>query len=136
MLFNRKGQGILNGLNLLFAIIVLAGGALPLLSKFGVIGEIPAIPTIVIQILTIIGGFLLLLDGFMGTRSMRQVMPKMLNLVVSLVVLVGGVLPLLSQLGVIGQLPDIPLIVFQGLLVVAGLVLLLDGLLGASPSSF
>jgi hypothetical protein len=130
-MMNTKAQ-IPKGLNFVFALIVLAGGVIPLLALFGIIGEIPSIPSIVISILIVLGGILLLLDGFMGTTGNTTRMPKGLNFVVAIIVLVGGVVPLLSQFGVIGALPEIPTIVFQGLLVVAGLVLLLDGMLGVS----
>ncbi len=135
---NKKGYGgVPKWLNFIMALVVLAGGALPLLSQFGIIGEIPDVPLLIIQIITVVAGILLLIDGFVGsgTNSSFQLMPKTLNLITAVIVLAGGVVPLLSRYGVIGELPAVPGIVFYGLLVVAGVVLLLDGLLGAKNTS-
>ena len=129
MMFNKKAQ-VSKMLNFVLALAVLAGGALPLLSKFGVIGEIPAIPILVIQILTVIAGIVLLFDGFLGS-GLSGVMPRTLNFITAFIALIGGIVPLLGTIGVIGALPEIPGVVFHGLLVLAGTVLLLDGILGA-----
>lgn len=135
MIFNTKGEGIPKAVNAIVALIVLAGGALPLLTKFGVIGEIPTIPTLVITIITVLAGILLLFDGIVGAGDGYTGMPRGLNFVTALVVLIGGVVPLLAYFKVISALPEIPSVIFSGLLIVAGLVLLLDGLVGAKNTS-
>lgn len=124
------GSGVPKALNFFMSLVVLAGGVLPLLAQFSIIGEIPSVPLLVIEIITVIAGLLLLFDGIIGSGTTVQVMPRSINFITAIVVLAGGVVPLLARFGVIGELPSVPSIVFYGLLVVAGVVLLLDGLLG------
>lgn len=138
MMMNKKGYGgVPKILNFIMALIVLAGGALPLLAQFSIIGEIPSIPLLIIQIITIIAGILLLIDGIVGsgTDGNIQVMPRGLNFITAIIVLAGGIIPLLSRFKLIGELPAVPAIVFYGLLVLAGVILLLDGILGAKDTS-
>lgn len=138
-MMNKKGfiRPIPKMVNFLMSLIVLATGGIPLLVQFSIIGEVPAIPIIVMEIITAIAGFLLLLDAFMGVGSgTTQIMPKMLNLTIGFVVFAGGIVLLLARFSVIGAIPEVPSIVLQSLLVIGGVILFLDGLLGARNTRF
>lgn len=128
--------GIPKIVNFIMAIIVLAGGALPLLVQFGTIAAIPEIPAIILYILLCIAGILLLFDGIIGSGDNGGLIPRPINIIVAIIVLIGGVLPLLNTFGIGPTISAVPIIVFQGLLILGGFILLLDGILGAKDSNF
>lgn len=138
MITDKKGfiEPVPKLINLVMAIIVLATGGLGLLVKFGIIGEIPSIPLLIMEIVTVIAGILLLIDGFIGSgEGMNPLMPKGLNIIIGIIVFASGVLLLLTRFKIIGVLPDVPIIVIQGLLLIGGVILLLDGIVGAKADS-
>ena len=117
--------------DLLGGLIVLAGGVLPILAMIGVIGELPAVPNIVLMVLIVVGGILLLATAFSGTTGNTQTMKKKVNMGLGFIVFIAGIVLLLGVIGVL-SLPDVPSIVLHVLLIIGGFILFLDGLLGAS----
>jgi hypothetical protein len=122
------------GLNFIAGVLVLAGGALPFLSKLGVIGELPTVPKIVFASLLILGGLFLLLNSFGNDPSMGgpQVMPRKLNGIIGFVTLPLAILSLLGELGKVAFMAGVPGIIINGVLALAGFILVLDGILGIS----
>ena len=70
ILMDKKGQmmGMMGGMkifSIVFALILIAVGLIPMLSDFGMIGfTIPEIPMLILRIIIIVGGVMLLIDSF------------------------------------------------------------------------
>lgn len=62
---NNRAEA-LRHMSLIIGIVVLAGGIVPLLADFGIIAELPVVPTIVFHVLLVVAGLLLLIDATMG----------------------------------------------------------------------
>lgn len=66
---NRKGQGMGGGgkmklLSILFALVLIVVGGIPLLNLTGVVKlTLPAFPALILDIVIFIGGILLLIDA-------------------------------------------------------------------------
>lgn len=118
------------GINLILAIITTAIGVLGIFGS--IIGfTLPKIPGIIIYSLIVIAGIVIILDGLLGVgMGMVQMMPRGVNFMVGLLVLLAGAALLIGQFGII-PLPAIPTIVEHVILLLAGAIMLLDGILGA-----
>jgi hypothetical protein len=66
------------------------------------------------------------------TMMQPQIMPQIPSLIIGLLALALGAYPLLIQFGIIPALFEIPAMVYHITLVVGGLILMLDYLLGFS----
>ncbi|MBI2580433.1 hypothetical protein HYV85_01355 [Candidatus Woesearchaeota archaeon] len=139
-LFGKKGQGMMMGgprkpISLLLGVVFLAFGLIPLLNQFKVIGfTIPALPSLVLYVLSIIGAVILLWDAISEGMSMGMGMSQMLRpatFVMAIVLLAIGLIPLLNSINVIGfGLPALAATIVNVLYVVTGALLLYGGTQG------
>lgn len=138
LLQSKKAQfgtnGMPKGINFSLAILTLAVGGL---GMFGtMIGfEMPEIPAIIIYGITALAGLVLLIDGFITTSgalgSTMNLIPKSINRILGILVLGSGTILLLGTIGTIKAIP-IPEIALNVVLILGGLILLLDTLVGVS----
>lgn len=135
-MLSKKAQmsGIPRILNLFLGLILLAGGAVGLFGdKIGI--SIPeGIPSIIIPAITLLGGLILLLDSFIGSGSMTQLMPKKINMPVGILIFLAGATLVLQEFSIIPEFST-PQIVIFGILLLGGFILFLDGVLGANNFS-
>ena len=129
--FNSKGMmGIPKFLNLILGIIVLGVGGI------GLFGEqigftLPELPSIIFSGLIALGGLFILLDGFMGTSGMTNLMPRSINLFMGFVILIAGVVLVLEFFKIIPVF-EVPNMIIHGVLIFGGVILFLDGIIGAN----
>lgn len=122
--------------SLILGIILIIGGGLSLFGEmlFGL--TLPPIPIMLLEILVAVGGVLMIIDGFKGVGQMNQMMPKKVNVGLGFLVFAMGVVLLLMRFGVIPALATVPAIVLHGVMLLAGVILLLDGLFGAKNMAY
>lgn len=120
-------------INLAMAVLCVGVGGL------GIFGEtigftLPAIPSIILYGLASLAGLILILDGLVGSYGIigqsNRLIPRGINVLIGLLVAVGGTLLLLGSMGKIASLP-IPPMVLSVLLLLGGAILLLDVIVGA-----
>ncbi|MBI3036487.1 hypothetical protein HYY73_01870 [Candidatus Woesearchaeota archaeon] len=138
-LFGKKGQGMMMGgprkpISLVLGLVFFAFGLIPLLNQFKVIGfTIPALPSLVLYVLSIIGAVILLWDAISENMAMMGFaqMARMATFVVALVLLAIGLIPLLHSMGTIGfTLPALAGIIINVLYVLTGGLLIYGGTQG------
>ncbi len=132
ILSNNKAQmmGMSKMINIILGIIVLGVGAVGLFGKQ--IGfTLPELPTIIFSGLIALGGLFILLNGFMGTDGMTNLMPRSVNLFMGLIVLVAGAVLVLQFFKIIPVF-EVPNMIIYGLLIFGGVILFLDGIIGAN----
>ncbi|MBI2143904.1 hypothetical protein HYU17_02005 [Candidatus Woesearchaeota archaeon] len=122
--------------SLILGLVFLAFGIIPLLNQFKVIGfSIPALPNIVLHVISIIGAVILLWDAISeGSMGMAMGIGAMLTpatFIMALALLAIGLIPLLNSLGVIGfNIPQLAQIIMNVLYVATGGLLLYGGTQG------
>ena len=110
-------------------LLFLAIGVIPLLNQFKVISfMLPAITMMVLWILGVIGGVVLLYDGFKEGTEFGLAKGLMIpTLIVAVAVLAVSLIPLLNTFGVLSfALPPIGQTIIDVLFSVAGLLLIVD----------
>ncbi len=131
---NKKAQMMMSPRKIIswvLGLLMLALGGVPLLNSMKVISFAwPTIPNIILWIFALAGGVFLLIDAIKEGMSMyRGVM--MPTLIVGLVVLALGLIPLLNSMGVIAfNIPQMVGIVMDIIYVVAGILLIIGGVVG------
>lgn len=133
LLQSKKGFGMPMGKmpSLILGIILIIGGGLSIFGEMLLGLTLPPIPITLLEVLIVIGGLLLILDGMKGVgQGMTQLVPKNVNMGLGVIVFLGGVALLLMRFGVIPALATVPAIVLHSIMLVAGVVLFFDGLLG------
>jgi hypothetical protein len=118
--------------NLLFGLILIAAGGL------GLFGEqigfvLPDLPMFIFSAIAAIGGLIMILDGFMGS-GMSGIMPKNVNLGIGFLIFISGLALVLQKFDIV-PIFEVPFIIIQIILIVGGIVLFLDGILGANSMS-
>jgi uncharacterized membrane protein len=112
-------------LSIVLGLLFIALGVLPLINF-----PIPAITGTVMWILAIIGGLILLVDGYKEHQEMRAMLSTP-SYLIGLLLIVLGLIPLLFSLGVIGF--ELPLAVFwimDFVFIAGGLFLVIGGFHG------
>lgn len=137
MKFLKSKKAMMGGIpkivNLLFGLILVAAGGLGLFGeRLGIV--LPDLPMFIFSAITAIGGLLMVLDGFIGSGESTQLMPKKINLLLGILVMIAGVALVLQKFGVIPVF-EVPFIIIQIVMIVGGIILFLDGLLGANNFS-
>ena len=139
VLDSKAGQGMMMGgprkpISLVLGIAFLAFGAIPLLNTLGRISfALPALPQVVLYVLSVAGAVFLLWDAISENMAMMGFaqMARMATFVVALVLLAVGLVPLLNTLGVISfQLPSLVGIVSDVLYLATGGLLIYGGTQG------
>ena len=134
-LIQSKQAGIPKFVNLLLGIIMIAVGGL------GIFGEqvgiiLPALPSIIFTALIAVGGIVLLLDAAAGVgQDTSRGIPRKFNLIMGILVFLCGGALVASAVGLF-LLPEVPLIILNGIILAAGVITLLDGIVGAKNSSY
>lgn len=129
----KKAQLMMSGrkwISLIIGLLLTALGVLPLLKSLNVIPfGLPAIPGLVLWILFVIGGIWLMVDAASeGTLQAAIMWP---SLIVGIIILGLGVIPLLTQVGVISlQLSFMTQMVSNIVTTIAGLLLISGGTFG------
>jgi hypothetical protein len=133
-LFNSKVGGMPKLVNFILGLIMVAIGGL------GIFGEnlgitLPELPSIIFTILIALGGIVLLLDAFAGVgQDTMRGMPKKVNMTVGILVFLCGGALVLGLLAII-VLPEVPLLVLNAIILAAGIITLLDGIVGAKDTA-
>jgi|SRR3989344_5714913 len=118
--------GLRSWLSLIFGLLLLAFGALPILNDFGAIDFVlPALPDFVARIVLLVAGALLLWDAQHEVFTGRSWM--WLSIVFGIPILVLGLIPVLYSYGYLSfNLDFIPETVYNILTAVSGIVLFFD----------
>ena len=112
-------------ISIVLGLLFIALGVLPLLSF-----PIPSIAGIVLWILAIIGGLVLLVDGYIEHQEMRAMLSTP-SYLIGLLLIVLGLVPLLASLGVITfAIPGILMLILDFVFIAGGLFLLIGGFQG------
>ena len=124
-------HGARKGISAVLGLIFLALGGIPLLHQFGVIGfTIPAWAGIPMWILAVAGGLFLLIDAFKEHQEAHNILSTP-TAIVGLVILAFGLIPLLSQFGVIAmEVPGLMFVIADYLFVAGGILLLIGATQG------
>ena len=128
-----KKAGMPKILNLILGVIMIAVGGL------GIFGEqvgiiLPALPSIIFTALIAVGGIVLLLDAAAGVGDAMRGIPRKFNLIMGILVFLCGAALVVSTIGLF-LLPDVPLIIMNGIILAAGVITLLDGIVGAKNTN-
>lgn len=70
ILFNKKGYGGMpKFVAIVLGLLVLAAGVALILTRLGVLTTIPAVPGVIVEIIIILAGILMLIEGFKGVGN-------------------------------------------------------------------
>lgn len=119
--------GLRSWLSMIFGLVLLALGGIPILNAFGAISfTLPPLPSLVLKILFIVAGALLLWDAQHEIYNNKGFM--WMSIIFGLPILILGLIPVLNQFGVVsfGSETLIPQMVSDILSGLAGIVLFFD----------
>ena len=119
--------GFRSWLSMIFGLVLLALGGIPVLNLFGAISfTLPPLPSLVLKIVFIVAGALLLWDAQHEIYNNKGFM--WMSIIFGLPILILGLIPVLNQFGVIsfGSETIIPQMVSDILSGLAGIILFFD----------
>jgi hypothetical protein len=125
-MFYKKAmfEGARSWISLILGIIVATLGIIPLLKQLGVIDfNLPYIPTgIVLEILIVIGGVYLIIDGFQEFNDFLQ----WASIIVGILIIILGAVPLMNNLGIVTfELSFVPTIIYLIIEIIVGVLLII-----------